>query len=227
MNNGCPTVKWISLLLTATLLCGSLSFNHFTKAQTVAPASKKVAHDLARLAADHSANTRVRVVIQFSSDPDPAYDSILAANEPRERRSFPNLNTQTLEIPVRAVEALVNRPEVSFISLDQEVGSFGHVSLTTGADAARRTNGTNVSGLDGTGIGIAVLDSGIDLNHTSFLDRGKNQRVIFNRDFTGEGRTDDPYGHGTHVASIAAGNGRISNAQYTGIAPNANLINLR
>src|SRR5207302_5468536 len=39
--------------------------------------------------------------------------------------------------------------------------------------------------------------------------------------------TDDPYGHGTHVASIAAGNGRISNAQYTGIAPNANLINLR
>ena len=47
------------------------------------------------------------------------------------------------------------------------------------------------------------------------------------RDFTGEGRTDDPYGHGSHVASMAAGNGRISNGQYTGIAPNANLINLR
>src|ERR671920_1009351 len=44
---------------------------------------------------------------------------------------------------------------------------------------------------------------------------------------TGEGRTDDPYGHGTHVASIVAGNGRISNASYTGVAPNANLINLR
>jgi subtilisin family serine protease len=51
--------------------------------------------------------------------------------------------------------------------------------------------------------------------------------VIAGQDFTGENRTDDPYGHGTHVSSILAGNGRISNAAYMGIAPNANLINLR
>src|SRR4029078_1151891 len=51
--------------------------------------------------------------------------------------------------------------------------------------------------------------------------------VVYSEDFTGEGRTDDPYGHGTHVAALAAGNGRLSNAQYTGIAPNADLINLR
>src|SRR5205085_1300241 len=96
-----------------------------------------------------------------------------------------------------------------------------------GADAIRVTNGTNTTGLDGTGIGIAVLDSGIDTVHTAFLDRSNNGRVIVSRDFTGEGRIDDPYGHGSHVASIVAGNGRISNAQYVGIAPNANLINLR
>src|SRR6185436_15895017 len=51
--------------------------------------------------------------------------------------------------------------------------------------------------------------------------------VIVNRDFTGEGRTDDPYGHGTHVASAAAGNGRICNGKYIGVAPNAKLVNLR
>ena len=47
------------------------------------------------------------------------------------------------------------------------------------------------------------------------------------KDFTGERRTDDPYGHGTHVARIAAGNARVSSGAYLGIAPNANLINLR
>ena len=69
--------------------------------------------------------------------------------------------------------------------------------------------------------------SGIDANHTSFLDRRGRSRVIVSLDFTGEGRVDNPFGHGTHVASIAAGNGRIANAQFTGIASNANLINLR
>ena len=105
---------------------------------------------------------------------------------------------------------------------------MGHVTRTTGADQVRsNNNGNNNSNLDGTGIGIAILDSGIDTDHHSFLNRSNNVRVVYSEDFTNEGRTDDPYGHGTHVASLAAGNGRISNGQYLGIAPNANLINLR
>src|ERR1044072_4201900 len=67
----------------------------------------------------------------------------------------------------------------------------------------------------GTGSGIAVLDSGIDGHHASFLNKSNGTRVVYNEDFTGEGRTDDPYGHGTHVASLAAGNGRISNGEFT------------
>src|SRR6266496_1080298 len=51
--------------------------------------------------------------------------------------------------------------------------------------------------------------------------------LTVSKDFTGENRTDDPYGHGTHVAALAAGNGRVSNATYLGIASNAKLINLR
>src|SRR2546423_14882786 len=105
---------------------------------------------------------------------------------------------------------------------------MGPLSATTGADQIRTSSaGTSGGSLDGTGIGIAVIDSGIDTDHSSFLNRSNGIRVVYSEDFTGEGRTDDPYGHGTHVASLAAGNGRISNAQYLGIAPNANLINLR
>src|SRR5207244_6086362 len=120
------------------------------------------------------------------------------------------------------------------LSLNREVTSFGQVTATTGADSVRQQTTTSPLGvttgysLDGRGIGIAILDSGIDKDHKSFLGTNdNNNRVVFSKDFTGENRIDDPFGHGTHVAATAAGNGRVANAKYLGIAPNANIINLR
>lgn len=74
----------------------------------------------------------------------------------------------------------------------------------------------------GRGIGVAVIDSGI----TPHPDLG--DRVIISRDFnpTVVG-TNDLYGHGTAVAGIIAGDGTASGGQFTGVAPRANLINLR
>lgn len=75
---------------------------------------------------------------------------------------------------------------------------------------------------------IGILDSGIDPGHVD-LDAGK---IIAWRDFTpNNGQT--PYdeggacsGHGTHVASIAAGEGQ-ANANFKGVAPGAALIGLK
>jgi serine protease AprX len=76
--------------------------------------------------------------------------------------------------------------------------------------------------LTGRGIGIAVIDSGI-ASHADV-----NPRVIasvnFNPTVTGTG---DAFGHGTAVAGIIAGNGAAGGGRYMGIAPEANLINLR
>ena len=76
--------------------------------------------------------------------------------------------------------------------------------------------------LTGRGIGVAVIDSGI----ASHPDLGN--RVIaaqaFNVNVNG---ADDAYGHGTAVAGIIAGDGTASAGAYIGIAPQANLINLR
>src|SRR5262249_41212982 len=73
-------------------------------------------------------------------------------------------------------------------------------------------------------VNIAILDSGIDSNHKSFARLGK---IVVNKDFTGENRTDDPYGHGTHVAATAAGEGAATNGKYEGVAPGAGIVNLR
>jgi serine protease AprX len=187
----------------------------------------RVSPDLLELARDPEAAERpVRVIVQERAGLDAMLASTLGS-EVKTRGRFDALSARVIELPARLVERLSEQKAVRFLSLDRETRSFGHVSRTTGTDDVRETSGTNFNRLDGTGIGIAVLDSGIDTGHRVFLDRDNDVRVVYSKDFTGEGRTDDPFGHGTHVASIAAGNGRIARAEYVGIAPNANIINLR
>ena len=70
------------------------------------------------------------------------------------------------------------------------------------------------------GIGVAVIDSGVDPNHEALKNR-----IIATVDFTG-GTGIDRYGHGTHVAAIIAGQPDAS-GEGGGIAFGANVINLR
>ena len=187
----------------------------------------RVSPDLLELARDPEAGgRRVRVIVQERAGLDALLASALGP-EVKTRGRFDSIGARVVELPARLVERLSEQRGVRFLSPDRETSGFGHVTRTTGADEVRESAGTNVAGLDGTGVGIAVLDSGIDTGHTTFLDKSNGLRVVYSKDFTGEGRTDDPFGHGTHVAGIVAGNGRISRAEYIGVAPNANLINLR
>src|SRR5262249_37619966 len=102
---------------------------------------------------------------------------------------------------------------------------------TVGADVAAQSYG-----LDGRGVGVAVIDSGIDANHEDFSKNsngGGGSRIVYAENFVdSEATTQDLYGHGTHVAGTIAGNGAASNGggsfrSLKGIAPGANLINLR
>jgi serine protease AprX len=124
------------------------------------------------------------------------------------------------------VLALSNQSNVSYISLDRPVIA----TLDYTADAVNAPYAWN-SGLDGTGVGIAVIDSGI-YPHPDLNSASGQSRVVYRQSFIGGGVQHDDYGHGTHVAGIAAGNGSSSSMPGTlhllkGIAPNANLLDLR
>ena len=119
-------------------------------------------------------------------------------------------------MPSAAVEALAAREDVAYISPDRETYALGHVSATTGADAARLLDTTTSTSNNGW-VSIAVLDSGVDLWHKSFYNAaGSSSRVTGNYVFTNEGATGKLDDTGTHARSIAAAGTRSSPAAPTG-----------
>lgn len=75
------------------------------------------------------------------------------------------------------------------------------------------------SGIDGRGVTIAVLDTGMS-NHPDLMGR-----MVDFRDFVGHrNHMYDNNGHGTHVCGIICGNGRLSSGRYRGMAPGASLV---
>src|SRR3984893_10601400 len=123
---------------------------------------------------------------------------------------------------------LSNQSNVVYISLDRPLTpTLSNAAPAVNAFAAWQ------SGYTGTGIGVALVDSGVsshpDLNGGF---RG-GSRVVWNQSFLpGNSGTNDQYGHGTHIAGLIAGDGASSTGAiyshtFQGIAPGANLVNVR
>ncbi|SOR80181.1 Subtilisin E precursor [Streptomyces chartreusis NRRL 3882] len=76
------------------------------------------------------------------------------------------------------------------------------------------------AGYDGTGVKVAVLDTGVDSSHPDLA-----QQVVEEKDFSGSDGTGDKFGHGTHVASTVVGTGAKSDGRFKGVAPGAKILN--
>lgn len=130
----------------------------------------------------------------------------------------------------------IEKPKKLFYELDYSVDISCIDSVQRGAE-----------GLSGEGVIVAVIDSGIDYAHPDFINEDGSTRIIeifdeaadkiYGRDVINEalgksGRQErlelvpvtDASGHGTHVAGIAAGNGRASGGRYRGVAYKSELL---
>ena len=161
--------------------------------------------------------TTSRVIIR-TADGKPAKELIDAVNGVS-GRFFAWLGGQVARVPDASLEWLASQPEIAALSLDRAVrGTLQDAAATIGA----RWVAENL-GVDGTGVGIVTIDSGVSAFHDDL-----DGRVAHFADFVnGEIDAYDDYGHGTHVAGIIAGSGRDSDGLRRGIAPGAHLIVLK
>ena len=124
---------------------------------------RKVSKDILKKVADGRGADFVRVIIQPASHADASIDSTIENSGGSNLRKFKNFAVRVATLPAQAAVNLASRSDVSYVSLNRDVRPMGHVARTTGADLARGPvdhNGNTA--LDGAGIGIAVIDSGMD-----------------------------------------------------------------
>lgn len=180
----------------------------------------KVAEDLK----DFNDEDEAEVIIQFINPP----TAKELAGLGKYKRDLAAGRAVVVELKSRIAKRLEDNPNVRFVSPNRKVtGAMEFASPAIYADLAFS------SGWTGAGIGVAIIDSGVNL-HPDFRTStcGTATRVVYRENFVpGETSLDDGYGHGTHVASIIGGNGRCAETtmlrNFRGIAPGVNIISLR
>ena len=217
-------------LLLALILVANLSFaqgpRRVTDEGKSDAASFKMSPDLAQMLSGKSG--AMRVIVTYKSAPGAMQISRAQGRGAKLHGSLALVKAGVYTMSPAAIRSLANDSDVAFISPDRPLKAMDDLT-----DSAVGVGNAWNSGLDGTGVGVAVIDSGINDNHADLLDSSAVSRVVYHQDFTGTATTNssgaqwDLYGHGTHVAGIVGANGALSNGRFAGMAPNVNFVDLR
>jgi len=190
----------------------------------------KVSADLSR----RDLGEQIDVIVQYKHAPTLQQHLRLLQRGAILKQQLPSLRGGAYRVSASTLAELEADPEVFYVSPDRPVHSTAISSPAPLLDYHTDTVNAPAAwsqGLAGSGIGVAVIDSGIanipDLH-------GRRYEVVYSQNFVrdGVGNATDLYGHGTHVAGIIAGSGNRSFGEeflysFKGVAPGVELVNLR
>ncbi len=166
-------------------------------------------------------------------------------NQAQKIKSIKLVNAIAVEATPEVLTSLANRPDVLKVELDEVVSIAGYptpIPQETKASASTQeittTNAWGVDkigapavwqqGINGEGILVAVVDTGIDATHPDLDDLDDNPvtndpKLVGWIDYVnGAPSPYDDHGHGTHVSGTISGTG--ANSVQTGVAPGTQLI---
>lgn len=172
---------------------------------------------------------KVKLLIQFANPPGQAEVAAVAKHGGVVTRRFQIIPSVAATVPRAALPALLAEPGVQLVEVDSEVvaheyggnpgdwgvARIGSASVHTGAFA---TDGVPVLG---TGVKVAVIDTGIDYNHSQLARVYAGGYDFVNNDAN---PMDDQY-HGTHCAGTIAA--ALDGTGVVGVAPDVQLYGLK
>lgn len=195
---------------------------------------------LSRALSSAGATELLKVVVTFDGQPDSGLLSTVRTSVTK----FQTLSALNMALAVGTpaqISTLQTVPGIRSLYMDRQLQYFLHESVPLiGADKAWAD-----PGVTGKGVGVAILDSGVDATHP---DLPYGSKVVQNIKIVGEDDTapgvnailtdlpnsDSSSGHGTHVAGTVSGLGNASKTNsaediggygyFTGVAPGASLV---
>lgn len=158
------------------------------------------------------------VIIGFKKSVGPSEEALIHSHGGIAKKSFHLIPAIAAQVPENEIEEMKKNPRIAYIEDDRIFEATDEYTSSWGVQHI----GSQIvhdQGINGTGVKIAVLDTGIDYNHEDLND---NYKGGYDFVFSDEDPFDDSYNsHGTHVAgTISAKNNSIG---VVGVAPNASL----
>ncbi|MDQ2938125.1 MAG: S8 family serine peptidase, partial [Acidobacteriota bacterium] len=229
--------------------------------------TEKVPADLRSIIDTNRDTKRVyNVIVETTRRPAQSERRMIESHGGKIKHQFQSIDSLLIEIPLAHMDELAGESSVKYITPDRKVqGEMAATAQLVGANALwsktqsndndddEEDQGSKYKAVNGKGIGIAIIDSGLSSSNRDFnKGNGSSSRIVSFKDFAGnasgqvvngtKGRDSyDDYGHGTAVAGVAAGNGWGSRQEdgsgvewypgnygdFTGIAPRADIISVK